>query len=67
MTLYDRLVEVKDDSYREFQAKLVPNIPPETILGVRTPALRTIAKEVFVSPERECFLSTLPILITRKI
>ena len=60
MTLYDRLIEVKDDTYREFQAKLVPNIPPETILGVRTPALRTIAKEVFVSPERECFLSTLP-------
>ena len=28
MTLYDRLVEVKDDTYREFQTKLVPNIPP---------------------------------------
>ena len=60
MTLYDRLAEVKDDAYREFQAKLVPNIPPETILGVRTPEMRKIAKEVFESPDREAFLSDLP-------
>ena len=37
MTLYDQLIELKDDAYREFQARLVPNIPQETILGVRTP------------------------------
>lgn len=60
MTLYDRLTEVRDEAYREFQVKLVPNIPPETILGVRTPQLRTIAKEVFESPDREEFLSSLP-------
>lgn len=60
MTLYDRLVEVKDDAYREFQAKLVPNVPPETILGVRTPEMRKIAKEVFGSPGREAFLHDLP-------
>ena len=60
MTLYNRLMEVKDDSYREFQAKLVPSIPPETILGVRTPEMRRIAKEVFESPGREAFLSSLP-------
>ena len=60
MTLYDRLIEVKDDAYREFQAKLVPNIPPETILGVRTPEMRKIAKEVCGSPDREVFLNSLP-------
>ena len=60
MTLYDRLIEVKDDAYREFQAKLVPNIPPETILGVRTPDMRKIAKEVFESPDRDAFLCDLP-------
>ena len=60
MTLYDRLIIVKDDAYREFQAKLVPNIPPETILGVRTPDMRKIAKEVFASPERDAFLCDLP-------
>jgi len=60
MTLYDRLMEVRDEAYREFQVKLVPNVPPETILGVRTPQLRTIAKEVFESPDREALLSSLP-------
>ena len=55
MTLYERLLEEKDDAYREFQARLVPNVPPETILGVRTPAMRKIAKEVFESPDREAF------------
>ncbi len=60
MTLYDRLMEVKDDTYREFQIKLVPNIPPETILGVRTPEMRKIAKEVSESPERDAFLRDVP-------
>ena len=60
MTLYDRLMEEKDDVYRDFQAKLVPNIPPETMIGVRTPALRKIAMEVFQSADREAFLSDLP-------
>ena len=60
MDLYDRLAEVKDDAYREFQSRLVPSISPETILGVRTPEMRKIAKEVFASPDREAFLSDLP-------
>lgn len=60
MTLYDRLAAVQDETYRRFQTALVPNIPPETILGVRTPQLRTIAKEVFESADREDFLTDLP-------
>lgn len=60
MTLYDRLLEVRDEKYREFQIKLVPNILPETIIGVRTPDMRAVAKEVFSGGEREAFLSSLP-------
>ena len=60
MTLFDRLAEVRDAEYREFQIKLVPNIPPETILGVRTPDMRRIAKEVFASESRDAFLASLP-------
>ena len=60
MMLYDRLMEVKDDTYREFQVKLVPNVPPEKILGVRTPEMRKAAKEVFESANREAFLDDLP-------
>ena len=60
MTLHDRLIQVKDEEYRAFQVKLVPNIPAETILGVRTPELRQIAKELFESTDRETFLKSLP-------
>ena len=60
MTLYDRLMEVRDEEYRAFMVNLVPNVPPETIIGVRTPAMRAIAKELGKSPDRDAFLSTLP-------
>jgi len=60
MTLYDKFVAVRDEEYRAFQVKLVPNIPAETILGVRTPDLRQIAKELFESADREAFLKSLP-------
>ena len=60
MTLYDRLAKEKDDAYRDFQIKLVPNIPPETVVGVRTPEMRAIAKEVFESEDRDAFLNDLP-------
>jgi 3-methyladenine DNA glycosylase AlkD len=60
MSVYEKLLEVKDDEYKTFQAKLVPNIDPATIIGVRTPQMRTIAKEVFSSDERDAFLTDLP-------
>ena len=56
----DKLLELKDDKYRDFQANLVPNIPKETIIGVRTPAMRSIAKEAFGTDEGRDFLSKLP-------
>ena len=60
MTVYEKLVEVKDDEYKEFQAKLVPNISPDVIIGVRTPQMRAVAKEVFADDYREEFLKELP-------
>ncbi len=60
MTLYTRLSAVRDNEYKQFQSKLVPNISPDTILGVRTPDLRTIAKEVSASGDRDAFLTDLP-------
>ncbi len=60
MSVYEMLLEAKDDKYRDFQAKLVPNISPDTIIGVRTPDMRKIAKEVFNSPEKDEFLKELP-------
>ena len=43
--LTQALFELKDDNYREFHAKLIPNVQAEKIIGVRTPALRDFAKK----------------------
>ena len=60
MTVYEKLLESKDDEYRQFQSKLVPNIEADTIIGVRTPDMRRIAKEVFNSEDKDAFLTELP-------
>ena len=61
MSVYERLLQEKDEAYREFQVKLVPNISPDIVIGVRTPQMRRIAKEVFADKEeREAFLADLP-------
>lgn len=41
-----RLFSMQDAAYREFQAKLLPTVDKETIIGVRTPQLRALAKEL---------------------
>ena len=60
MTVYERLAACGDEKYRDFQSKLVPNIPKETILGVKTPDMRRIAKEIRGTAEAETFLRELP-------
>lgn len=51
------LFAAQDLVYRDFQACLIPNISKETIIGVRTPALRRIAGEL---ADKEEFLCQLP-------
>ena len=60
MSIYERLVEHQDIEYREFQSRLVPNIDKNTIIGVRTPQMKGIAKEVFGTDEASAFLAVLP-------
>ncbi len=60
MTVYERLAESGNEKYRDFQSNLVPNIPKETILGVKTPDMRKIAKEIKGTEEAEEFLTQLP-------
>ena len=52
-----RLFALQDVKYRDFQSGLIPNIPPETMIGVRTPELRQLAKDVGTN---EDFLAALP-------
>lgn len=60
MSVYERLLSYQDEDYKEFQSKLVPNIDKETIIGVRTPQIRGIVKEIFGTEEATIFLQTLP-------
>lgn len=55
----DTLFSMQDLSYRDFHAKLMPTIDKETIIGVRTPALRKYAKEL-IKTDLEVFLQDLP-------
>lgn len=50
----------KDTAYRDFQAKLIPTIDKETVIGVRTPALRKMAKQLAKREEIGEFLRSLP-------
>ncbi len=56
--LRERLFSLQDEKYRDFQRKLIPNIPGESIIGVRTPELKKLAKEM--SGGAEEFLAQLP-------
>lgn len=51
---------MQDKDYQAFSAKLNPTVDPDTIIGIRIPALRALAKELKGSDEAEKFLSALP-------
>lgn len=55
-----RLFELQDPAYRDFHSRLMPTIDKETIIGVRTPQLRKLAKELSRMPESAEFLRRLP-------
>lgn len=57
--LSDRLAALAEPGYADFQAKLIPTVPRERILGVRLPALRALAREIG-QDEAAAFLAALP-------
>ena len=60
MNIRDELFARRDLSYRDFHARLMPNVPKERIIGVRTPILRGFAKEIRSETETAEFLRSLP-------
>ena len=60
MKAQELLFQLQDKGYRDFQSKLIPTIPAETIIGVRIPAIRKLAKEYGKDPESVEFLKQLP-------
>ena len=57
----ERLMELQDTGYRDMQKKkIIPTVDPDSIIGVRTPALRALAKEILKSGDYKVFLNELP-------
>lgn len=50
----------QDTKYKAFHQKLIPNIDPKRVIGVRVPVLRKIAKDFALTDVREQFLKDLP-------
>lgn len=55
-----QLYEQQDTVYADFQRKLCPTLPPEVFIGVRTPALRAMAKALAADPDIDRFLNQRP-------
>ena len=60
MSIRETLLSLQDGEFAAFQARLLPNIAPERIIGVRTPELRKLAKQLRGSSDGEAFLKALP-------
>ncbi len=55
-----KLFALQDQAYADFQSKLLPTVQRETIIGVRTPDLRKMAKQICKTPAAQEFLHSLP-------
>ena len=54
------LFSKQDLKYRDMQAKIIPTSPAETFIGVRTPELRKLAKQLAKTEDIRLFLDDLP-------
>ncbi len=54
------LLDLQDTEYKKFQANLMPTVDENLIIGVRTPKLRQLAKEISKTEYMNEFLEILP-------
>ena len=59
-TIRQELFRRRDEGYRALQVKILPTVPAERIIGVRTPILRSYAKELVREGTAAAFLNDLP-------
>ena len=55
-----KLYDLQDLKYRDMQIKIIPTISPESVIGVRTPELRSMAKDIMKGGDYKDFLEELP-------
>ena len=58
--LYRKMYDLQDLKYRDMQIRIIPTVEPASVIGVRTPELRAMAKELLKAGEYKDFLEDLP-------
>ena len=58
--IVSELFRLRDDGYARMQKKIIPTVDEGRIIGVRTPALRALAKDLYGDRKTETFLEGLP-------
>ena len=58
--IQDALFNAQDLKFKAFHSRLIPTIPADTVIGVRTPDLKLIAKNFSTDPNIDKFLNRLP-------
>ena len=59
-SIIKELYKMQDKKYRDMQVKIIPNIDKDSIIGVRTPELRSFAKKLIKEDSYKEFLEELP-------
>ena len=59
-TVVNILKSCSDIEYKNFQSGLIPSVARDSIIGVRTPILRKIAKDIIKSDGADDFIADLP-------
>lgn len=62
MQIRERLFQLQDLGYRDFHSRLMPTVDKDRIIGVRTPAIRKLARELVKNCPEEVdeFMGNLP-------
>ncbi len=60
MNITHRLFALQETNFKAFNASLIPNIDKDTVIGVKTPQLKMLAKELINSGEAWGFIKELP-------
>ncbi|MBR1456596.1 MAG: DNA alkylation repair protein, partial [Oscillospiraceae bacterium] len=58
--IQEKLFALQDAAYGDFNAKLLPTVDRARIIGVRTPALRKLARELLKTADTGAFMARLP-------
>ena len=58
--LHKKLYSLQDLKYRDMQIKIIPTVNPDSIIGVRTPELKKMAKDILKAGDHKDFLEELP-------